>query len=140
MFDKKANLCSKKVGKYIDKHVFWCYYIYRTNVREHIFDRVGGNEMKKYLVMFFVFVMVLSCFFGKTLVMANAEENSVVYDRYYTNIEVQNGDTLWSIAKTYNKNSGMEIREYIREVKQMNRMISDDIEAGESLTIVYFAK
>ena len=47
---------------------------------------------------------------------------------------------LWSIAKTYNQHSGMEIREYIREVKQMNGMISDSIEAGDSLTIVYFAQ
>ena len=33
-----------------------------------------------------------------------------------------------------------EILDYIREVKQMNRMISDNIEAGDSLTIVYFAQ
>lgn len=96
--------------------------------------------MKKYLVMLFVCVMVLSCFFGKTLVMASVEENRTVYERYYTDIEIQSGDTLWSIAKTYNKNSGMEIREYIHELKQMNGMVSDDIDAGESLTIVYFAE
>lgn len=96
--------------------------------------------MKKYFVMLVLFVMVLSCFFGKTLVMASEEENQAVYERYYTDIEIEKGDTLWSIAKTYNKNSGMEIREYIREVKQMNRMVSDDIEAGDSLTIVYFAE
>ena len=94
--------------------------------------------MKKLLSL--LFVMVLSCFFGKTLVMASEEENRAVYERYYTDIEIEKGDTLWSIAKTYNKNSGMEIREYIREVKQMNRMVSDDIEAGDSLTIVYFAE
>lgn len=96
--------------------------------------------MKKYFVMLFVCVMVLSCFFGKTLVMASVEENSAVYERYYTDIEIQNGDTLWSIAKTYNKNSGMEIREYIHELKQMNQIVSDDIKAGDSLTIVYFAE
>lgn len=96
--------------------------------------------MKKYLVMVVVLVMVLSCFFGKTLVMASDEESSAVYERYYTDIQVEKGDTLWSIAKTYNKNSGMEIREYIREIKQMNQMISDDIDAGDSLTIVYFAE
>lgn len=96
--------------------------------------------MKKYLIMLVVFVMVLSCFFGKTLVMANEEESSTVYERYYTDIKVEKGDTLWSIAKTYNKNSGMEIREYIREVKQINQMVSDNINAGDSLTIVYFSE
>lgn len=96
--------------------------------------------MKKYFVMLIVFVMVLSCFFGKSLVMANAEENSTNYDRYYTDITVKQGDTLWSIAKAYNENSGMDIREYIDEIKRMNQMMSDNIEAGESLTIVYFSE
>lgn len=95
--------------------------------------------MKKYFVMLFVCVMVLSCFFGKTLVMASVEEDRSVYERYYTDIEIQSGDTLWSIAKAYSKNSGMEIREYIHELKQMNQMVSDDIKAGDSITIVYFA-
>ena len=96
--------------------------------------------MRKYLCMLFICVMVLSCFFGKTLVMASVEENNVNYERFYTDIEVQKGDTLWSIAKTYNKNSGMEIRDYIDTVKQMNQMVSDHIEAGDSLTIVYFSE
>jgi len=97
--------------------------------------------MKKYLVMLVIFVMVLSCFFGKTLVMAkDAEENRIEYNRYYTDIEIEHGDTLWSIAKTYNVNSNMEIREYIKEVKQINSMVGDKIEAGDSLTIVYFSE
>lgn len=95
--------------------------------------------MKKYLFMLCICVMVLSCFFGKTLVMAGVEESTANYERYYTDIEVCKGDTLWSIAKTYNKNSGMEIREYISVLKQMNQMVSDDIQAGNSLTIVYFS-
>ena len=95
--------------------------------------------MKKYLAMLILFVMVLSCFFGKTLVMASEEENDIKYERYYTDIEVKEGDTLWSIAKVYNKNSCLEIREYIRIVKQMNGMVSDRIDAGDYLTIVYFS-
>lgn len=96
--------------------------------------------MKKYLAMLFLCIMVLSCFFGKTLVIANAKESDVEYVRYYTDIEIQNGDTLWSIAKTYNKHSGLEIREYIHLIKQMNGMVSDHIAAGDSLTIVYFSE
>lgn len=96
--------------------------------------------MKKNLLVLIIFVMVLSCFFGKTLVTASGEERGPVYDRYYTNIEIQNGDSLWSIAKKYNKNSGMEIREYINEIKQINNMRSDAIESGASLTIIYFSE
>lgn len=94
--------------------------------------------MKKYLLVLIVFVMILSCFFGKTLVMASEEDSSSSRDRYYTEIRIEKGDTLWSIAQTYNRNSGMEIREYIRELKEINQMISDDIAAGDYLTVVYF--
>ena len=97
--------------------------------------------MRKYLVMLVIFVMVLSCFFGKTLVMASfSEEPSIEYNRYYTDIKIEKSDTLWSIAQTYNINSNMEIRDYIKEVKMINSMSSDRIEAGSNLTIVYFAE
>jgi len=96
--------------------------------------------MKKYLMVLIISVMVLSCFFGKTLIMASGEESEPVYDRYYTNIEIQKGDSLWSIAKKYNKNSGMEIREYIDEIRQINGLTNDRIANGDSLTIIYFAE
>lgn len=96
--------------------------------------------MKKNLFALIVFVMILSCFLGKTLVTASGEERGPVYDRYYTNIEIQKGDSLWAIAKKYNKNSGMGIHEYINEIKKINNLISDTIENGDSLTIIYFAE
>jgi len=96
--------------------------------------------MKKTLLVLIVSVIVLSCFFGKTLVMASGEEKGPVYDRYYTSIEVKRGDSLWSIAKTYNKNSGMKIQAYINEIKKINNLSTDTIETGDLLTIVYFAE
>lgn len=95
--------------------------------------------MKKTLILLAVLAMVMSCIFGKTLVMASAEESAPSGQRYYTSIEIQKGDTLWSIAGTYRKGSGMNTKEYIRELKQMNRLLSDDIQAGEFLTIVYYS-
>lgn len=95
--------------------------------------------MRKTLIFLVLFVMLMSCVFGKTLVMANAEESGPSGQRYYTSIEIKNGDTLWKIAGTYRKGSGMNTKEYIRELKQMNRLLSDDIQAGEFLTIVYYS-
>lgn len=45
--------------------------------------------MKKYLIALVMIVMIMSCFFGKTLVMANEDEDDAVYNRYYTTIEVE---------------------------------------------------
>lgn len=96
--------------------------------------------MKRFLLVFALSVMLLSCLFGKTLVVANGEERGPVYSRYYRSIEIEAGDSLWSIAKTYNRNSGMNIREYIDEIKKINHTSSDVIEAGDSLMIIYFSE
>ena len=34
----------------------------------------------------------------------------------------------------------MEIRQYISELKEINGLVSDSIEAGDSLTVVYYAR
>ena len=96
--------------------------------------------MKKYLFLFAASIMILSCLLGKTLVTASGEERESGYDRYYTNIEIRPGDSLWSIAERYRSNSGMEIRQYISELKEINGLVSDSIEAGDSLTVVYYAR
>ena len=86
--------------------------------------------MKKYLFLFAASIMILSCLLGKTLVTASGEERESGYDRYYTNIEIRPGDSLWSIAERYRANSGMEVRQYISELKEINGLVSDSIEAG----------
>ena len=96
--------------------------------------------MKKYLIALVMFVMIMSCFFGKTLVMANEESDDTVYNRYYTTIEVEKGDTLWSIAKTYYHHSGMSVREYVYELKLINGMVSDEIRAGNMISVEYYAE
>ena len=96
--------------------------------------------MKKYYVIFFMMVILLCVSFGTHLVMANDDEFQNGYRRYFREITIQPGDSLWSIAQTYNQNSNMEIREYISELKRMNGMHSDEIRAGDSLTIVYFSQ
>ena len=93
--------------------------------------------MKKYLFLLAASIMILSCLLGKTLVTASGEERESGYD---TNIEIRPGDSLWSIAERYRANSGMEVRQYISELKEINGLVSDSIEAGDSLTVVYYAR
>ncbi len=115
----------------------------RTDVRKYKFGLAGykgGSCMKKYLIALVMIVMIMSCFFGKTLVMANEESDDTVYNRYYTTIEVEKGDTLWSIAKTYYHHSGMSVREYVYELKLINGMVSDEIRAGNVISVEYYAE
>lgn len=85
-------------------------------------------------------IMVISGFFGNHLMNVMAEEEmSVYYNKYYTSIRLEAGDTLWSIAEEYNVNSNKSMDEYIRELRRMNSLSNDTIHAGHYLTVSYYA-
>ncbi len=59
--------------------------------------------------------------------------------KYYTSIQIEKGDTLWSIADTYMTSEYDSIQDYIREIKELNHLGPDDIHAGQYLTIPYYS-
>ena len=60
-------------------------------------------------------------------------------NKYFTNIVVEEGDSLWSIAEEYMDEEHYEsIYEYIDELKKMNNLKSDTIYAGQNLVVTYF--
>lgn len=58
--------------------------------------------MKKFFLILSIIVMVSSGFCGHNLMSAMAEEQeSPNYNKYYTSIVIQEGDSLWTIADKY---------------------------------------
>lgn len=97
--------------------------------------------MKKqsvFLIFLCSFLLVLaSGLFGKTFLDAMAEEQNHIH-KYYTGITIQNGDSLWTIADTYCHDGNLSIQEYVQELIQMNHLETEQIHAGQKLTIAYF--
>lgn len=54
-------------------------------------------------------------------------------------MEIQKGDTLWSIAREYITDEYDSMNEYIREIKASNGLVSDTIHAGAYLIIPYYS-
>lgn len=66
------------------------------------------------------------------------EANQQMGDIQYKVIEIQKGDSLWSIAKD-NMNPGFDnIFDYIHELRRCNQLDSDKITAGNYLMIPYY--
>ena len=109
--------------------------------------------VRRFSVLTMILVMVcLTCSCGsKLLAKANNEtrcdslestqtnitQNEV--SRMYKSIEVDSGDSLWSIAERYmNPNVYDSVYDYIDEIKEINGLQSDDLNAEGHITIVYY--
>lgn len=76
-----------------------------------------------------------------TRLRVNAHSNSNSIDKeqkYYTSIEIQKGDSLWSIAQSYMNDDYESIEDYVNELKTINKLNSDCINEAEYLTVAYY--
>lgn len=81
-------------------------------------------------------VLIGSSIGGSSQTVA-AKNNSY---KYYTSIEIEKGDTLWTIAKQYMTPEYASIQAYVEEVKELNQLGDDDIHAGQYLMVPYFSE
>lgn len=94
--------------------------------------------MRKQLIALSLVILLGSCFMGYFLMSALAGEmEKQALEKYYTSIQIQKGDSLWSIAGKYGKNSGMTTAQYVKELKNMNGLKEDIIHSGQYLTVMY---
>lgn len=56
-----------------------------------------------------------------------------------TSVEIQAGDTLWSIASAYMSDEYDSINDYIDEIRDSNGMASDEIHTGNYIIVPYYA-
>ncbi|MCI8514837.1 MAG: LysM peptidoglycan-binding domain-containing protein [Lachnospiraceae bacterium] len=68
------------------------------------------------------------------------EERGEVYYKYYTSIRIEEGDTLWGLAREYGNEACQSVPSYIQEVKKMNHLTDDRIHAGRYLTVFYYSR
>lgn len=96
--------------------------------------------MKRIILVFAVLlIMVSTGVLGHNLMQVIAvESDDISYDKYYTSICLEEGDTLWSLAERYNNHSVKTMEEYVQELKSMNCLIDDTIHAGNYLTVTYY--
>ena len=97
--------------------------------------------IKQRTILCFLAVILISVFgsiFGSMLTSAhgNQTEEPVNYT-YYKSIEIQEGDTLWSIAESYLPDTYESVEEYVTDLKSINTLSSDDIHANMFLTVSY---
>lgn len=84
---------------------------------------------KRRFATFIVLFVMISVFTG---MIVNAGATSWVKQEYDI-VKVKSGDSLWKIASA--NTCDKDIREYIYDIKEINRLDSDVIYAGQTLML-----
>jgi len=84
-------------------------------------------------------LLIFGVWFGSSFMSsskANAAAERTNY-KYYKSIQIESGESLWSIAQKYKTQDFKDISSYIREIKNINNLDSSKIHEGHYLTIPY---
>lgn len=115
--------------------------IMKASRRNKVTKRKLRNLKRKLVVltMITLFTLIGCMHFGKLSSDAhgNLEEDPVSF-KYYKSIEIQDGDTLWGIAEKYMDDEYDSVQDYIAELKEINQLVTDDIQSANYLTVVYY--
>lgn len=83
------------------------------------------------------FLILISCLtFGVFFVSAHEKDYGPSHT-YYKSIVIQPGDTLWAIAEDTMPSEYHSTAEYVEVLKDMNGLLTDDIQSGQNLIIAY---
>lgn len=98
--------------------------------------------VKKRSILLFAAALIVF-FLTAFLISDRIEASSVTHSeetyKYYTSIQVKQGESLWSIAGNYMTSDYSDRDAYMEEVRSLNHLSSDDIHAGEYLLIPYYS-
>ena len=98
--------------------------------------KVHGSKLTLCIVAFII-IAGLSIVLGSNLASAH-DKSEQSEQKFYKSIEIKEGDTLWGIAKEYRGDDYNSIYDNIDEVMSINGLTSDQIHAGQYLTVAYY--
>ena len=83
--------------------------------------------------------LLVSVIFLRVFITAKGKEPENPGYKYYTSIQIKTGDSLWSIASRYCSDPE-QIPAYVKELRSMNHLETDEIHAGNYLTVMYYSE
>ncbi len=101
------------------------------------------REVRNHILIFaFTICLIIGMVISYHSFISRAETEAYADNlsfKYYTEIEVEYGDSLWSIAGKYVDGHYNTSLEYIKEVKSINHLHSDVIKEGQKLIVPYYS-
>ena len=104
---------------------------------------VRQRELRKHLLIFAIILFSISFIlvFWRMGLMSDAHtEDQAISYKYYKSVSVAYGDSLWDIAKeNISYDHYKDINIYLDEVRSINHLSDNNINAGSNLIIPYYS-
>ena len=96
---------------------------------------------RKAFRMISVFILLAVILFASFGARTMATSRKDTLPRAYSSVQILPGDTLWSISEVYCGSSDpQDIREYVRDLKEMNHILNDASLRPGAYLMIYTVK
>ena len=110
----------------------------RVYSKQNAKRRAQVRKQKRMIVMVFCMAIFSFVLLGTTISAKANTKNDVPEYTYYKTIEIQDGDSLWSIASVYAPQNHQDTRSYIKEVCSLNHISENQmLHEGATITLPY---
>lgn len=97
------------------------------------------NKSLVYNIVIIVLSLLIVALMGLSFNSDNVSaDNNANHSKQVVSIRIEQGDTLWDIAKEYMTKECSDINEYIKEIKLSNGLQTDTIHEGRYLIVPYY--
>ena len=118
---------------------------YNDKLSERVNSQLAKRDrtvrfQKRFLAIAGILIISLVIILGTSIRAFASSHNAKkpVY-KYYTSIQVQSGDTLWSLADTYIDQCNIDKSDYIDEICSLNQLQDGQIHAGQHIVVAYYS-
>ena len=112
----------------------------KTKTKEIRFDTTETKRKHRYTIVkpvrFFTFVFI--CIMAVTFTVYGifgAGRVDAAAETKYTEVKIQDNDTLWNIIETYNPHADIDIRMALYDVYEINDITADSIMPGDVILV-----
>lgn len=108
------------------------------NFRQVMLEKHNDSNKRTYVrVPILVALLLCTVFFISTIFSLFFDQDvhaASSQPQVHTYVEVESGDTLWSIASQY-ADQGQDIREYVHKIKGINDLKNSNLQVGQKLLL-----
>lgn len=95
--------------------------------------------LKRIFALMMILVAPVLLLLHFTADRTEAEKVNVPTYKYYTSIEVDQGESLWSIASDHMSPEYRDIYDYMSEIAAINHLHGDQLDRGQRIIIPYYS-